>query len=177
MQNKNKRVIANQKGKQPEKFDEASATEGEYSDGEFLIVSDGDSKPCEDWILDSSCMFHMCSNRDWFSTYEVVFKGVVLMGNNASCKIAGIGMVRIKMFDGVVKTLGDVRHVLDLNRNLILLSILDSKWYKYTGESGVLKVSKGVLIVMKDRKGLLVGIHNYRCCSCCYFFLIRWWCY
>ena len=119
----------------------------------------------------------MCPNRDWFSTYETTFKGVVLMGNNASCKIAGNRLVRIKMFDGVVKTLGDVRHVPDLKRNLILLSTLDSKGYKYTDESGVLKVSKGVLVVMKGRKGLLVGIHNYRCCSCCYFFLIRWWCY
>ena len=38
-------------------------------------------------------------------------KGVVLMGNNASCKIAGIGMVRIKMFDEFLRTLGDVRHL------------------------------------------------------------------
>ena len=162
LQNKDKRVIANQKGKQPEKSDEASATEGKYNDGELLIVSDGNSKPCEDWILDSSCMFHMCLNRDWFSTYETVFKGVVLMGNNASCKIASNGTVRIKMFDGVVKTLGNVRHVPDLKRNLILLSTLDSKGYKYTGESGVLKVSKGVLVVMKGRKSLLVGIQNYK---------------
>ena len=104
----------------------------------------------------------MCPNRDWFSTYEIVFKGVVLMGNNASCKIASNGIVRIKIFDRVVKTLGNVRHVPDLKRNLILLSTLDSKGYKYTGESGVLKVSKGVLVVMKGRKGLLVGIRNYK---------------
>ena len=84
------------------------------------------------------------------------------MGNNASCKIASNGTVRIKIFDRVVKTLGNVRHVLDLKRNLILLSTLDSKGYKYTGESGVLKVSKGVLVVMKGRKGLLLGIRNYK---------------
>ena len=22
------------------------------------------------WILDSKCSFHMCTNRDWFDTYE-----------------------------------------------------------------------------------------------------------
>ena len=91
----------------------------------------------------------MCPNRDWVSTYEIVSKGVVVMGNNASCKIAGIGMVRIKMFDGVVRTLGDVRHIPDLKRNLISLSTLDLKGYKYTGEGGFLKVGKGVSIVMK----------------------------
>ena len=60
-------------------------------------------------------------------------KGVVLMGNNASSKVAGIGTVRIRMFDGVVRTLGDVRHVPDLKRNLISLRNLDAKGYKYTG--------------------------------------------
>ncbi|RVW75411.1 hypothetical protein CK203_062320 [Vitis vinifera] len=83
---------------------------------------------------------------------KIVSKGVVLMGNNASCKIASIGMVKIKMFDGVIRTLGDVRHILNLKRNLILLSTLDSKWYKYIGECRVLKVNKCVLIVMKGKK-------------------------
>ena len=46
------------------------------------------------------------------------------MGNNASCKVAAIGKVRIRKFDGVVRTLGDVSHVLDLKRNLISLSTL-----------------------------------------------------
>lgn len=94
----------------------------------------------------------MCPNRDSFLTYEIMSKGAVLMGNNVSCKIAGIGTVKIKMFDGVVRTLVDVRHVPDLKRNLISLSTLDSKGYKYTGEGGVLKVSKGALVVMKGHK-------------------------
>ena len=81
----------------------------------------------------------MTSNLGWFSTYELVHKGAVLMGNNASCKVAGIGIVHIKMFDGVVRTLGDVRHVHDLKRNLISLSTLDAKGYKYTCEGGVKK--------------------------------------
>ena len=62
--------------------------------------------------------------------------------NNASCKVAGIGTVRIKMFDGVVYTLCNVRHVSGLKRNLISLSSLDAKGYKYTGEGGVLNINK-----------------------------------
>ena len=76
-------------------------------------------------------------------------KGVVLMGNNASCKVADIGTICIKMFDGVVRTLGDIRHVLDLKRNLISPSTLHAKGYKYIGEGGVLNISKGALVVMK----------------------------
>ena len=94
----------------------------------------------------------MTPNRDWFSTYELVHKGAVLMVNNASCKAAGIRTVRIKIFDGVVHTLGDVRHVLDLKMNLISLSTLDTKGYKYTGEGGVLKISKRALVVMKGHQ-------------------------
>ena len=124
------------------------------TDGELLVVSDADSRASENWILDSGCTFHMTHNRDWFSTYELMHKGVVLMGNNVSCKVAGIGIVRIRMFDGVVCTLGDVRHVTDLKWNLISLSTLDVKGYKYTGEGGVLKISKGALVVMKGHQGL-----------------------
>ncbi|KAG8472622.1 hypothetical protein CXB51_034312 [Gossypium anomalum] len=112
LQNKKKREAANQKEKQPENSGEADVVE-DYSDGELLVASVNDSKVSEEWILDSGCTFHMSPNRDWFTTYETVSEGVVLMGNNASCKIAG---------------------------------------YRYTAESGVLKISKGSLVVMKGQR-------------------------
>ena len=77
MQNTNKKVAANYKEKKLEKSGEASVVEDKYSDGKLLVVSNGDSKPCKDWILDSGCTFHMCLNWDWFSTYETMSKGVV----------------------------------------------------------------------------------------------------
>ncbi|KAG8478499.1 hypothetical protein CXB51_028393 [Gossypium anomalum] len=137
--------------KQPENSGEADVVE-DYSDGELLVASVNDSKVSEEWILDSGCTFHMSPNRDWFTTYETVSEGVVLMGNNASCKITGVGTIKVKMFDGVVRTLSDVRHVPELKRNLISLSTLDSKGYRYTAESGVLKISKGSLVVMKGQR-------------------------
>ncbi|KAG8492474.1 hypothetical protein CXB51_009570 [Gossypium anomalum] len=150
LQNKIKREAANQKGKQLENFGEADVVE-DYSDGELLVTSVNDSEVNEEWILDSGCTFHMSPNRDWFTTYETVSEGVVLMGNNASCKIAGVGTIKV-MFDGVVRTLSDVRHVPELKRNLISLSTLDSKGYRYTAESRVLKISKGSLVVMKGQR-------------------------
>lgn len=48
------------------------------------------------------------------------------------------------MFDGMVTTLDEVRHVPDLKRNLISLGTLDSKGYKHSGEGEVLKVCKDV---------------------------------
>ena len=60
--------------------------ESDQTDRELLVVSDADSRAIENLILDSSCTFHMTPNRDWFSTYEPMHKGVVFMGNNASCR-------------------------------------------------------------------------------------------
>ena len=74
------------------------------------------------------------------------------MGKNASCHTVGMGNVKIKMYDDTVKTLSDVRHVPDLKKNLISLGVLDSNGYKFTGQNGVLKVSKGALVVMKAEK-------------------------
>ncbi|KAG8483043.1 hypothetical protein CXB51_021981 [Gossypium anomalum] len=84
-----------------------SSNREDYSDGELLVASVNNSKVSEEWILDSGYIFHMSPNRDWFTTYETVFEGVVLMGNNASCKITGVGTIKVKMFDGVVRTLTD----------------------------------------------------------------------
>ena len=64
------------------------------------------------------------------------------MGNNASCKIVGIGSIKIKMFNGIVRMLTKVRHVLELKNNLISLGVLDSGGYKFASQGGALKVSK-----------------------------------
>ena len=73
----------------------------------------------------------MTPNKDWFNTYKSVNSGSVLMGNDASCKVVGIGNIRIKMFDGVVRMLFDVSHVPNLRKNLISLGILDCNGFSY----------------------------------------------
>jgi hypothetical protein len=103
-----------------------------------------------EWILDSACSYHVCINKYWFSTYEPMQNGgLVRMGDNTPCEVIVIGSVKIKTHDGMTCTLTDVRHVLTMFRNLISLSTLDNMWYKYFASSGVLKVSKGSLVVMK----------------------------
>ena len=48
---------------------------GGASDGEVLMVSGGNTKTSEEWILDSGCTFHMCPKRSWYHTYELVPDG------------------------------------------------------------------------------------------------------
>jgi hypothetical protein len=64
------------------------------------------------------------------------------------CQIEGIGSIQIKTHDGMTRMLTDVKHIPTMARNLISLSTLDSKGYKYRGGNKVLKVPKGSLIHM-----------------------------
>jgi hypothetical protein len=94
----------------------------------------------------------MFSHRNWFFSYQFVDEGVVFMGNGIPCRTVGVGSIRIRMFNGIVRELTDVRYVLELKSNLISLGVLDSCGYKYTGQGGALTLSKGSLVVMKATK-------------------------
>ena len=82
----------------------------------------------------------MTPNKDWFDIYRSVNSGIVTMDNGAHCKITGIGNIRIHMFDGVVRTLCDVRHILEVEKNLISLGTLDSNSYGYNSKGEVMKL-------------------------------------
>lgn len=89
-----------------------------------MVVSNIESKPEEDWILDSACVFHMCPNKELFTTYEIVSQCDVVMENKVPCRIAEIGKVILKLMDGTIRTLDRIRHVPNLKKNLIQLSII-----------------------------------------------------
>jgi hypothetical protein len=103
----------------------------------------------EEWMLDLGASDHMFSHRNWFIYYQSIDEGAMFMGSGISCKIVGVGSIRIRMLDGIVRELTDVRYVAELKSNLISLGVLDSCGYKYTGQGGALTVSKGNLVVMK----------------------------
>ena len=117
-------------------------------DGELLAISTSSGAP-RHWTLDTACTFHMCAHRDWFNTYKERNTGSVLMGNDSPSRIMGIGTVRIRMHDGIVRTLGNVRHIPGLSRNLISLSTMDRAGFWHKGQNGVLKVGKGQMVYMK----------------------------
>jgi hypothetical protein len=74
------------------------------------------------------------------------------MGNDTTCTIIGMGTIKIKMSDGVVRTLEEVRHIPNMRKNLISLGTLDSKGYSYKSENVIMKVSKGAMVVMTGQK-------------------------
>ena len=86
------------------------------------------------------------------------------MGNNVTCKVVRIGTVRIKMYNGVVRTFSNICHMPNLRKNILSLDIFDSHGYKYTGENGVLRINKGALGLIKGKlvNGLRLSIANHR---------------
>ena len=61
----------------------------------------------------------MCPNRDWFSSFEKLDGCFTIIGDDHLCNMEGIGTVRIKMFDRIVRELKEMRYVPQLERNLI----------------------------------------------------------
>jgi 5'-3' exoribonuclease 2 len=150
LKNKEKRnSISKSKGKTEDESKASVATES-GSEGDVLVAFAGCAKIDDEWILDSACTFHICIHKEWFTTYDSVQGGgSVLMGDSTPRKIVGIGSIQIKMSDGVIRTLTNVRHIPTMTRNLISLSTLDLKGYRYSAGGGVMNVSIGSLVVMK----------------------------
>ena len=106
----------------------------------------------ESWVLDSACSYHMTPKKDWFDTYKPYNGGMVQIGNDATCLVIGIGTMKIKMFDGVVRVLSIVRHVPGLRKISISLGVMDDLGYSYSSKGGIIKITKGALTVMKGQK-------------------------
>jgi len=76
------------------------------------------------------------------------------MGNDVECKVAGC-TVQIKTHDDIFRTLSKVRHIPDMTR-LISLGTLEANSCRIIMENDILKVTKGVMVVMKGlRQGSL----------------------
>ena len=116
------------------------------------VLSVNMSNHDQHWLLDSVVSNHMCIHKEWFKTYKSINDGVVYMGNDVTCNIVGIGSIQLQMFDGTTRILTDVRHVPDLRKHLISLGALDSNGYKTVIQGGVMKIYKGILLVMKAKK-------------------------
>lgn len=75
-------------------------------------------------------------------------EGEVLLWVNEPCRIFGIRDIDIKIFDSFVRKLHNVRYVLSLKWNIILVGMLETFGYVFKIVGGVMKVIKGVITFM-----------------------------
>ena len=65
------------------------------------------------------------------------------MKNDAACQMIGIVTVRIKMFNGVVRDLTDVRYVPQMKKNIISVGVVESKGSRCHWRIEFLRLRKG----------------------------------
>jgi len=71
------------------------------------------------------------------------------MSDDRPCTIEEIGTFHIKIFDGMVRELKDVRYVLQLKKNFISVGVLKALGLEVSIRDGVLKMTKGSMVVLK----------------------------
>ena len=70
------------------------------------------------------------------------------MGDDRPCNMERIGTVHIKMFDGMVQELKEVRYVPQLKRNLIAIGALITLSLEVSIRDDFLKMTKGSMVVL-----------------------------
>jgi len=100
-------------------------------------------------MLNTGATYHVCPNRDWFSSFEKLDGCFVVMSDDHPCNMEGIGTVIIKMFDGMVRELKEVRYVSQLKRNLIPVSALKALGLDVYIKEGILEITRGSMVVLK----------------------------
>jgi len=72
------------------------------------------------------------------------------MSDDHPCNMKGICAVLIKMFDGMVRKLKEVRYVPQLKKNLISVDTLKALGLEISVKDGVLKMTRDSMVVLKS---------------------------
>lgn len=129
-----KNCFARKRKMENEEDGEAAVMVDKLQEVDALAVTDQDSR--DKWVIDSGCSYHMTSRREWFVEFSEVAGGQVLLADDRSVSVQGIGSIRINAKGGTVKNLTKVRYVPNLKRNLISVSSLDMQGFRQEGGEG-----------------------------------------
>ncbi|KAM2983981.1 hypothetical protein FF2_009854 [Malus domestica] len=109
----------------------------------------GDSDRDIEWIFDNGASFHATSKWEFFSTYKEGDFGIVKMGNENYSKILGICDICLRTNLDCQLMLKDVKYIPDIRLNLISIGTLDRQGYYYHIGEGRLKLTKGLMLVVR----------------------------
>ncbi|GKD83365.1 gag-pol polyprotein [Tanacetum coccineum] len=117
------------------------------------VANEGRMRFADVWLFNTGASFHMTARREWFHQYKPISGGgSVYSCNDHELKIIGIRSVMAKMHNGTVRTIRDVRHVEGLKMNLLSLGQLDDLGCKVEIQDKIMKIIKGVLVLMRGEK-------------------------
>lgn len=139
--------VKNSNGDSSNRGGNASVALEEYDSSNVLPISTTKSEG--EWVMDSSCSFHMCPTKEWFLSLEEKETRTVHLGTNYEWSTKDIRTVRFLLSDGTSKTLNEA---MSLRRNLISLEALAHANCSIKLEQGMLKVIKGSIVIMKGAR-------------------------
>ena len=88
-----------------------------------------------EWWIDTGATLHVCSDKNMFTSFELVNSGEKLfMVNSAMSKIQGQGKVILKMTSRKNLTLNNVLYVPEIHENLISGSLLNKHGFRMVFE-------------------------------------------
>ena len=158
-------------GAQPKKILEKRGTSAiATSEEELLLITDesemhlvSDEKT---WVVEFGGSYHLTPDRKCFSSYRNGDHGSVKIGNEGACRIVDIGDVWLMLMTltGCKLLLKIFRHVPEVQLNLISIGSLDDEGYTSKIRNGVMKFSKGSLIVGQARKINTLYLMHARIC-------------
>ncbi|GJW36959.1 gag-pol polyprotein [Tanacetum coccineum] len=120
---------------------------------EAAVANESRKRFADVWLFDMGATFHMTARREWFHQYKPISGGgSVYSCNDHELKIIGIRSIMVKMHDGTVRTIRDVRHVEGLKKNLLSLGQLDDLGCKVEIQNKIMKIIKGALVLMRGEK-------------------------
>lgn len=94
------------------------------------------------------------------------------MSTDTIYKVVKKGTMKFKMFNRVIRILIIIKHIIELQKNLIFLRALYALGYGYQSRDGKLKVAKReILVIMKNEKNeftLICGHDRNQVMHVCY---------
>ena len=139
----NYRLLKSNKPKEPNVIDDIS--KDVFDIDLMIVISEVNligSNPKE-WWIGTGVTCHVCFDKKMFFTFEPVETWEkVFMRNSATSDIKGQGKVVLKMTSGKELTLTNVLYVLEILKNLVSGSLLNSHGYQLVFESNKFVLSK-----------------------------------
>jgi hypothetical protein len=111
--------------------------------------------PLDSWVLNSGASFHTTIIRDILKNYATGDFESMYLADGSMLDIVGMNDVRIRVHCNSVWKLQKVRHVSELEKNLISMGQLDDEGHSINFHDGKLKVSIGARIWLTDRSWIL----------------------
>ena len=102
------------------------------------------------WWLDFGANVHVWFDHACFKSYQNSSGASVTLENDYVTHVLGIGQLDLKMTSRKILTLKEVRHVLEVSRNLVSASSLVQQGYKAVLKSNKVVITKNNVFIGKS---------------------------